>query len=358
MNCLVSTPKMNRRVRREVKGLIRDVRRLLRQSRDVSARGERKRMGESVQALEKAWQDNDQCAMRAGLVELEELAQEHLSGARKSVFREYSESIVVAVVIAFVLRAFVVEAFQIPSGSMLPTMEIGDHIFVNKLVYGLRIPGTRVKFLDYRQPRRGEVIVFMNPCTPDKDFIKRVVAVPGDTVEVRCRQLYVNGQKVATESLESEPCQLWDLDPRTGNWMSESCIKRQETVVGKSYQVVHESSKVHPNAYDFPLPGQRELLCKPEDGVRSAQDREAARGKFVQTQPPAKMGQCEPWYHYVVPDEHVFVMGDYRSNSSDSRFWGAVPLNHVKGKALFVFWSHKAGKPTGILWSRLGMLVH
>jgi signal peptidase I len=110
--------------------------------------------------------------------------------------RQYGESILIAVGIALALRAFVVEAFKIPTASMIPTIEIGDHIFANKLLFGIRVPFTDTKLFDWREPRRGEVVVFENPCDPGRDYIKRVVAEAGDTVEVRCDILYINGKAV------------------------------------------------------------------------------------------------------------------------------------------------------------------
>src|SRR5262249_11711894 len=114
---------------------------------------------------------------------------------RKATVRQQARSVGVAIFLALLLRAFVVEAFTIPSGSMIPPFEVGDYIFVNKFVYGLRVPFTNVKLGPaYRQPERGEVIVFEHPLEPDKTLIKRVVAVAGDTVSVRDNRLYVNDQ--------------------------------------------------------------------------------------------------------------------------------------------------------------------
>jgi signal peptidase I len=118
-------------------------------------------------------------------------------GTQKSVAREYTEALLVALLLAFFIRSFVVQAFKIPSGSMLPTLQIGDHILVNKFLYGLRLPYPfETMLVEWGRPRRGDVVVFVYPRDPSKDFIKRVVAVEGDTVEIRHKQLYVNGNKV------------------------------------------------------------------------------------------------------------------------------------------------------------------
>lgn len=115
---------------------------------------------------------------------------------QKSVAREYTEALLVALVLAFFIRSFIVQAFKIPSGSMLPTLQIGDHILVNKFLYGLRLPYPFEKMLvEWKQPSHGDVIVFIYPKDRTKDFIKRVIGVPGDTVEIRHKQVYLNGVK-------------------------------------------------------------------------------------------------------------------------------------------------------------------
>ena len=119
------------------------------------------------------------------------------AGAKtKSRLRENLEAIAIAVVLALFIRAFVVQAFKIPSGSMEPTLQVGDHILVNKFIYGIRLPVTNTKMIPVSSPERGDIVVFEYPVEPDKDFIKRVVAVPGDVVEIRDKKVYVNGRLV------------------------------------------------------------------------------------------------------------------------------------------------------------------
>ena len=118
-------------------------------------------------------------------------------GQQKSVAREYAEALIVALLLAFVIRSFLVQAFKIPSGSMLPTLQIGDHILVNKFLYGLRLPyPLETTLWEWQRPERGDVIVFIYPRDRSKDFIKRVVAVAGDSVEIRHKVVYINGEKV------------------------------------------------------------------------------------------------------------------------------------------------------------------
>ncbi len=117
-----------------------------------------------------------------------------MSKKKKSVIREYAEAIIIAVVLALIIRSFVVQAFKIPSGSMKPTLLIGDHILVNKFLYGIKIPFTDIRLFPIRHPQRGDIMVFVYPVEPDKDFIKRVIGVPGDTVEIRNKLVYINGK--------------------------------------------------------------------------------------------------------------------------------------------------------------------
>src|ERR1700733_3750077 len=176
-------------------------------------------------AVEEALKGDDLERVRKTIGALDATMEEHLAFARKSTVREYSESIGVAVAIALLLRAFVVEAFQIPSGSMIPTLAVGDHIFVSKFAYGLSIPFTNTKILQYAEPKRGDVIVFKWPNDHSIDYIKRVVGLPGDVSEMKQEELYINGKPVQRERLprvcsddeaprsgelfEAHDCELW-----------------------------------------------------------------------------------------------------------------------------------------------------
>jgi len=200
---------------------------------------------------------------------------------KRSVFREYAEAIIVALVLALFIRTLVVQAFKIPSGSMEPTLEIGDHILVNKFLYGMKIPFTSLRLLPLEKPQRGDVIVFIYPQDRSKDFIKRVVAVEGDTVRVMNKKLYINGVPAA--------------DPHA--------VFKEEAV--------------------FP----------PE--VQS-------RDNYGPT---------------TVPPGCLFVMGDNRDRSLDSRFWGFVPLTDVRGKAFIIYWSWDSLE-TMVRWNRIGHLIH
>ncbi len=364
--------KYERRIRKEATGLIRDARKGLHTYAYKLSDSTKERIAAHANHLEKALAGEDEASrgkLRDELALLDDLVDRNLAFTRKSTGREYGESIGIAILIALLLRAFVIEAFKIPSTSMIPTMEIGDHIFVNKFLYGVRIPYTTTHFLDYRGPKPGEVIVFIYPCDPEKDFIKRVVALAGDTVEVRCDTLFVNGKERPAKYDESE-CTYWDT--AASGWVERSCSLYQETVEGFSYETVHDETRPHMDevragnpkgpysqysgALDFPSHSMP--TCR-ENGVdgRDLDERLAATGEIVTTnEDPDDI--CGLRQHFVVPKDHVFVMGDNRSNSSDSRVWGPVPVKNIKGKALFIWWSKQPSEAGGLRLDRMGQMVH
>ena len=199
---------------------------------------------------------------------------------KKHVIREYAESIVIAVVMALIIKAFVIQAFKIPSGSMIPTLKIGDHILVNKFIYGTKLPFTDRIIIPLKRPNRGDIIVFKFPDDEKKDFIKRVIGLPGDIVEIKGKGVYING-----------------------------------SLIDDSY-AVHSDPVVYPS------------------GI----------------QPRDNFGPL------TVPQDSYFVMGDNRDFSLDSRYWGFVKLNKIKGKAFIIYWSWN-GEERWVRWNRMGMLI-
>ena len=274
-----------RRARAEARHLIKEARRILRRKSFRIPQTAADAVTSAVNELEAARESDDLDRLRIALNGLDEVMEDKLSFARKSTIREYSESIGIAVAIALLLRAFVVEAFQIPSGSMIPTLEVGDHIFVAKFSYGLSIPFTDKKVFEYAQPKRGDVIVFKFPQDHNTDYIKRVVGLPGDRLELRQNELFINDRPMPREHAGAYSYGEAGREPR-------DCDLWYETLDGKRHQEIQEVGHM-----------------------------------------PASFGPI------VVPEGNVFVMGDNRDNSSDSRVWGPVKHDLIKGKALIVWWS-------------------
>ena len=265
----------------------------------------------------------------------------------------YAGGLLAAIAWFSLMQTLVVEAYEIPSGAMIPTLEIGDHIFVNKLSYQVG------------EPARGDLAVFIDPCEPDKDFIMRIVALGGDTVEVRCDVLYVNRKAVPAHSLK-EDCTYWDRREYSAPWTKESCTTYVEEVDGKEVETVYSPARRDRDRLrklvggerpyeelrgegDFPEIG-RLPQCPERDGGPSP----ASLGKLEASPPEPGAGACAQQQRYVVPDGHAFVMGDNREESSDSRRWGPVPLGNFKGKAVSIWWSSKPEAQGGIAWERIG----
>lgn len=220
----------------------------------------------------------------------------HWQKFRNSVIWEYTQVIVVALILVFgFIRPFVVEAFKIPSGSMEDTLLIGDRILVCKFIYGFKIPGTDIKVFDFHKPARGDVFVFIPRHEKDKNYIKRIVAVAGDTVHTNGKTLFVNGTPV-NDSLFTKHVE----NPYVSS------------VMKKDFPPFHKPEKFMQNSEIY------------EDFILS--DRQFKR-KFPDGKP------------FTVPEDHVFAMGDNRNWSLDSRSWGPVPIDRIKGQAFMVYWS-------------------
>ncbi len=305
----------------------------------------------ALEAVSAALGKGDLAAVRRHLPALDGLVDELAEPAGKSVLREYTESISIAIVIALVLRAFVIEAFKIPSSSMYPTLEINDHIFVSKFIYGVRVPFSERKILQVRPPERGEVAVFMWPCNHDKDYIKRIVALAGDTVEVRCNRLYVNGQPVPTQLVNPH-------DSFFDNGVEHQVVRYREQLGGQPYETFQKPEYVA----DFPsLTGGTPVppTCTSEAQPDVDPNRPPQVVGAIERAPgPAPADRCAPQLHYVVPPGHVFGMGDDRWNSNDSRKWGSIPVGNLKGKAMFIWLSYDGDPLRRMRWSRMGDFVH
>lgn len=218
--------------------------------------------------------------------------------SKKSIIREYAEALVIAIVLALTIRVFVVQAFKIPSGSMIPTLLIGDHILVSKLAYGFQLPKDcefQVSFppvtcfssnivMNFHPPQRGDIIVFRYPEDENKDFIKRVIGIPGDTIQIQNKKVTVNGRLLKDEAF---------------------------------------TQRIDPGIIDGRI--------NPRDNLAPL----------------------------TVPPDSYFVMGDNRDQSLDSRFWGFVRMDKIKGRAFLVYWSWNGqGAWTDwIRWERIGKII-
>ena len=248
----------------------------------------RRRVVDDLQGQYPQWNEE-------GSVEAHKYQAKVAESASEPVVVEYAKSFFPVLLVVFVLRSFLVEPFQIPSSSMVPTLQVGDYILVNKYTYGIRLPVLRTKVLALNEPQRGDVMVFFPPHMNDTYFIKRVVGLPGDTVTYRNKQLFVNGELVEREALGEFP-------------QGSSRFKVGLEVLGDANHLMQV------------------------DAMRPARD-----------------------FSLVVKPDHYFMMGDNRDNSSDSRIWGQVPEKDIVGKA-FAVWMHWDSLFSIPSFSRVGMI--
>lgn len=318
--------RASRRDRKRAKTLLKEVHRLTRKHHARVPEPERKKLDAAIERVEGVLAA-DGAELGKAVDDLEYRVDKSLGFAKKSATREYAESLAVAVLIALLLRAFVVEAFKIPTGSMIPTLQIGDHIFVNKFLYGLRVPFTNAWLTEWGTPQRGDVIVFRFPRDQSKDFIKRVVAVAGDEVRVQGRQVYVNDG-------------LLKKDPQP----KLEYVEEGEGTHNLGLRVDADAYTEHGGDTEYTVLWTR------------TDDRDGWPRPGMPDLPGLDCGEAvRAPARCVVEPGYVFVMGDNRDNSQDSREWGGVPVTLVKGKAMFVWWSY--GPRSGVRWGRFGHLV-
>ncbi|MDD5343847.1 MAG: signal peptidase I [Smithella sp.] len=200
---------------------------------------------------------------------------------RKSKVKEYVESIIIAILIALFIRTFIICAYKIPSRSMVPTLLVGDHILVNKFLYGIKIPLLRRTIIPVSNPQRSDIVVFIYPNDRSKDFIKRVIGVAGDKIEIKNKKIFINDKEY------------------------------------KDSYGIYSDNVIY----------------------------------------PASIQNRDNFGPVTVPEKSIFVMGDNRDESLDSRFWGFVNLKDVEGKAFIIYWSWNR-EDHNLRWQRLGNLLH
>jgi len=275
------TEKAISRILKEADFEINRTRRLIKKSKKKVDSEKIKLLETDIMALEKAIRENEPKEILAKEERLVKARDRVMPFYNKSVVREYSEAIIIAVALALFIRTFFVQAFKIPSGSMEDTLLIGDHLLVNKFIYGITIPFMDKKLVYFASPKRGDIIVFRFPEDRNKDFIKRIIAVGGDKIEVKNKQVFIND-----EPLGDEPYAVFKA--------------------GESFFGFTKGRNYGP---------------------------------------------------LTVPEDHVFVMGDNRDNSHDSRFWGTVPVDEIRGKAFILYWSWDSAN-SSIRFRRIGNLIH
>jgi signal peptidase I len=222
---------------------------------------------------------------------------------RPSLVVEYAKAFFPVILLVFLLRSFVIEPFRIPSGSMLPSLNIGDFILVDKFSYGVRLPVINEKVVDTGLPERGEVMVFRYPHDTSINFIKRVVGIPGDAIRYEDKQIFVNDQPVPIR-----PVGEYELVQSPSR--STTVLKLEEDLGDDVHGVLHDPDR---------------------------------RSRAMQV---------------TVPDGQYFVMGDNRDHSNDSRFWGFVPEENIVGRAFFIWFSWDSANGGGVNWSRIGNTIH
>lgn len=233
----------------------------------------------------------------AGNLDDKKLKQIRASQLRPPMWLEYTASFFPVILFVFVLRSFVVEPFKIPSGSMIPTLLVGDLILVNKFTYGIRLPIVDKKVIPLNDPKRGDVVVFRYPKDQSLDYIKRLVGLPGDTVEYRNKVLFINGQKQSLTPLEK----FYDSSS------FQYSLQYSEKLGNKTHRILNDQDA--PN-----------YVIAHEDFPFSENCNYDVTG-----------------FKCVVPQGHYFMMGDNRDNSSDSRVWGFVADRQIVGKAFLVW---------------------
>lgn len=294
---------------KKAKELIKETKQVLEKNRSKLAPDVVSIVEQRIANLERVLSSKNHQDITTATNDLEVASSDYLSKYKKSKLRQNVEALAFAIILALIIRTFVFQPFKIPSGSMIPTLLVGDHLLVNKFVYGTKIPFTDIEIFPLEKIQRGDVIVFTYPNNENDRsknglyYIKRVVGLPGDYIDLNGRNLVVNGEEIPLEYMGNYS------DARN----SEQFDEYKEDLFGEDHTVIFRKGKENTN-----------------------------RGSYI---PVTK-----------VPEGSVFVMGDNRDNSQDSRFWGFVPIENIAGKAFLIHWSWDFGNPdlfNKVRWDRL-----
>jgi len=223
-------------------------------------------------------------------------------------FLDYARSFFPVLLLVFILRGFIAEPFRIPSGSMLPTLEVGDFILVNKFSYGIRLPILHKKIVPIDTPKRGQIMVFRYPGDDKTNYIKRVIGLPGDEIEYRHKRLYVNGQAI-------------------------------DAIANGTYKPFGRNRPINRYLQRIPV------------SQNSAGNGDAGVSEYSILLEKRSSSPTKTW---LVPEGHYFALGDNRDHSLDSRFWGFVPDENIVGKAFFIWFHWNSNKGGGVKLSRVG----
>lgn len=269
-----------------------------------------------VEETEDAIRNRDYARLEKNFKELASTFDTHLKKFHKTKLLKNLESLFIAIVLALFIRTFIVQPFKIPTGSMIPTLLVGDHLLVNKFIYGIKIPFTSIKLMPIRDIKRGDIVVFTypnyekDPSKNDLYYIKRVVGLPGDRIDIKGRNLVINGEVVPLQY-------VGDYVLNAGSSLTLATDLYEENLFGKVHKTI-----------------------------------------FNKGQEQTQKGELIPVDR--VPEGMVFVMGDNRDNSLDSRFWGFVPIKSIAGEAFLIHWSWNPfhqGIFDLVRWNRIGRLL-
>lgn len=282
----------NHKIKKNSQELINSTNSILEKNKNDLSPDIKNIFSERIKTLQESINQNDIEKISSSYVSLKSFYDKNLTQYSKSKLRQNVEAIVIALCLALLIRTFIIQPFKIPSGSMIPTLLIGDHLLVNKFIYGTKVPFMDVRIFPVEDIERGDVVVFKFPGNDSVNkgvhYIKRAIGLPGDEVNIEGRDVYINGDKIK---------QVYDGNYKYFEQGTEVITDKYIDIISENiFDVIYKKSSVN-----------------------------TTKGKTN--------------FPITVPEGHIFVLGDNRDNSYDSRFWGFVPINNISGKAFLIHWS-------------------